>query len=462
MATDRDPITRPSVTPPTAPAPRGGPAPGRDEEPAPTRLKRLIAFGAELVIAVAVALLFFVIFLGGLTVIMPSGVTLRSVVGPASYPGVDDGDRTLSGSLDGLGLGGRRQAATLTVLNNEVKRKSTGEIAWGSARSGLALQDGDAVQTTRDGTALLKFTKGEELQLGRNSLMVVRTANERPTDRTVRSSVLVLEGDLWAGVDRATGRYQQMSVATPTTTIEVGAGVSASPGARIKVAVGRDKSSTISVYDGTAELTAGGRRIRVGANQFVRVDSASVMSAPAPLPAAPVLAAPARDARFDYRELPPRVRFDWAPVGGVDDYRLVVSRTPDFHTVLFDRRLSGTGFTYGNLESGAYSWRVSAFRTGAEGPPSETRSITVEKRATAPALQVEFPPDVIDGDACTITGVTEPGNRVFVAGVTVQPAESGRFERRVQLKRGFNVLVVETHDRVGNAAYRSKVVEAKF
>lgn len=436
----------------------------RREEAQPTRLRRLMALGAELTVSVVAALLFFFVFLGGLAVIMPSGVTIRSVVGTASYSGSGEGDqeRTMTGSLDGLTGLEPGTTATLRVLNNEVKKKGTSEIAWSSVHSGSALRDGDAVQTTHEGTALLRFAQGEEFQLGQNSLMVVRATHERPAASTVRSSVLVLDGDLWAGVAHGSEEEKQVSVATPTATVEVGASAGASAGSRIKVSVGPDKTSTISVYGGVADLVAGGKRVRMKANEFVNVDSASVMTAPAPLPDPPGLIAPAREAFYDFRELSPQVRFEWTPVAGAESYRLVLSRTPDFRHVVLDRRMSGTGFAFGNFEEGDYWWRVSVFRAGAEGPPSATRTLQIAKRSNAPALEVTFPADVVAGDECTIAGVTEPGNRVFVAGESVQPAASGHFEHRVRLKRGFNVLVVETIDRVGNTAYRSKVVEAKF
>ena len=80
----------------------------------------------------------------------------------------------------------------------------------------------------------------------------------------------------------------------------------------------------------------------------------------------------------------------------------------------------------------------------------------------APQLQLELPPDVVNGNACTIRGVTVPGIRIVVAGEDVHPGPGGGFEKVVALKRGFNVIIVEAIDRVGNTTYKSKVVEAKF
>src|SRR5205085_11211406 len=113
-------------------------------------------------------------------------------------------DGAFAGSLDAFGNIVDRLnpvAAILTVLNTTVKRRAAGEIVWGTVPTGSPLREGDAVQTTRDGTALLTFGKGRKLQLEQNSLMIVHT------DRTVMDAagapepcVHVLLGELWGKV----------------------------------------------------------------------------------------------------------------------------------------------------------------------------------------------------------------------------------------------------------------------
>jgi hypothetical protein len=80
------------------------------------------------------------------------------------------------------------------VLNTQVMRKAVDGIAWGAVPSGTPLREGDAVPTTRDGTALLTFSRGKRLQLAQNSLMIVR--DTRDAAEAADPEVVALPGDL--------------------------------------------------------------------------------------------------------------------------------------------------------------------------------------------------------------------------------------------------------------------------
>jgi len=60
-----------------------------------------------------------------------------------------------------------------------------------------------------------------------------------------------------------------------------------------------------------------------------------------------------------------------------------------------------------------------------------------------------------------VKGTTEPGASLLVAGKTVETDGKGRFESIVPLKRGINMVVVESSDAAGNTAYRSLRVDGK-
>ncbi|MDF1525880.1 MAG: hypothetical protein RRA15_12900 [bacterium] len=69
---------------------------------------------------------------------------------------------------------------------------------------------------------------------------------------------------------------------------------------------------------------------------------------------------------------------------------------------------------------------------------------------------------VEDGDKFELRGRTDPDVRIFVGGIPVKIDESGEFVHDLFLKRGFNVIVVEAVDKVGNVNYFSKVVNVEF
>ena len=448
----------------SAPLPNRPPEPdsrGGAEPPAGGRLRHMATAGTEIVISVLVALAFFAVFMLGMSVLIPSGLTLSEVVQPGSRS--DASPHNFTASLDGLGNLGERlnpAAAMLTVLNTQVMRKNVDGIVWGAVPSGTALREGDAVQTTRDGTALLTFSRGKRLQLEQNSLMIVRVSRDEAESVNPTPSVHVMMGEVWGNVAREGEERASVNVASPGAETEVTPADGKS--AQFRLAVRKDKTSVLSVYRGSAEVVAQGRTVHVAANQFVSMDSLRGVAVPASLPASPALVAPDGGATFSYRELSPRVEFRWGPVPGADGYRLLVSHSPEFQGVVIDQRVVTTGFTYGNFKSGPYYWRVSALKAGAEGASSQPRAVVVSNVQRPPALKVEFPAAVWNADQCTVRGTTEPGIRIVVAGEKVVTDASGRFEGVVKLKRGFNVVVVEATDRVGNTAYKSKVIEAKF
>ena len=459
--TDRDPRgaaqgTAPESKRPPAPRPNGNPAAAVFG-----RVKQMATAGTEVIISVLVALAFFAVFMLAMSALIPSGLTMHELMQPGSQG--DGGRHNFTASLQDLGnLGDKLNpaAAMLTVLNTQVMRKDADGIVWGAVPSGTPLHEGDAVQTTRDGTAMLTFSKGKRLQLEQNSLMIVRSSRQEVETMNPPTAVHVMMGELWGNVASEGEDHGAVQVTSP------GAETSVSPSngapAQFRVAVGKNQRSVVSVYRGSADVVSLGRTVHVGANQFITVDSLRGATAPATLPAAPTLLAPARGATFSYRELSPQVTFRWNAVSGADGYRLRVSRSPDFQGVVIDQRLAATEFVYGNFKSGPYYWRVSALHAGAEGAPSQPSTVVVSNVQRQPGLKVDFPASVVNGGECIVRGTTDPGIRIIVAGERVVIDGSGKFERAVKLKRGFNVVVVEAIDRVGNSAYKSKVIEAKF
>jgi hypothetical protein len=267
-------------------------------------------------------------------------------------------------------------------------------------------------------------------------------------------------GEVWGNVGGAGEERETVHVTSPGTVTDVTP--VAGGRAQFRILVDRDKHSVLSLYHGTADVVARGHTVRVVANQSVTMDSLNGVGAPVALPAAPALVSPDARATFHYRERSPRIEFRWEPVAAADGYRLLVSRSPQFEGVVIDERLATSLFSTGSLNSGTYYWRVSAMRAGAESAPSPPRTLVIASEQRPPGLAVEFPAAAVSADRCVVRGTTDPGTRILVAGQNVTVDASGAFEQGVALKRGFNVVVVEAIDRVGNTTYRSKVIEAKF
>jgi len=228
--------------------------------------------------------------------------------------------------------------------------------------------------------------------------------------------------------------------------------------AEVLIAAVPDGTATVSALSGAVDVAAEGRRVRIAAGTFTAVTNGAPPSPPERLPPPPDLAEPSDDATFLYGPLPPRITFSWLARGAPDGFRFVLARDPGFRRIVLDERLAGSRVTQSCLEDGTYYWRVSAVAKGVAGLPGEPARLRIVRRETPPELLVSPPTRDFGGNVCVVTGLTDPGARVFVAGTPVPVTGTGSFSCRVRLNGPVGAIVVEAVDSLGNAAYRSQWV----
>lgn len=444
-----------------SPAPAAPPPVPRTPEP-PTEPPRrqawihvLLSRAAELSLVLAMCLLFFGGFLLTLTSIFPEGTGIRDMIEEEELSASWRGDRVRLGG-DGIESG----TARLRVLAGGVSWKPANEIAWGPAETGQMLHERDGVQTSARGEALVTFDQAGEVRLGHNSMIIIREPGNTTDTGKRRSSLFVLEGELWGHFTPGEVIGGEMQLEASGAMARIAAGTVRRGEPEFKVSVSQGHRTTFAVYSGTAEIQAGNRTIRVGANRFATVDSSGVAES-GPLPDSPRPLLPAPDARKQYRGVPPQVTFMWREVEGVEAYRLLIARDAQFRKVILDERTQGTEFVHGNLPEGAVYWRVSALRGETEGAPSRSRALWLVQHGGGPALRVQLPKGAVQAGAWTLVGETLPGTSVFVGGAPVTVDGEGRFRHEIQLTPGVNVLVVEAVDPLGNTSYESGVVHAR-
>ncbi len=228
--------------------------------------------------------------------------------------------------------------------------------------------------------------------------------------------------------------------------------------AEVLVAAVPDGTAAVSVLSGTVDVVAGGRRLRVGAGTFTAVANGAAPAPAEAVPPPPDPGAPSQDATFLYGTVPPRITFSWRPRAAADAFRLVVARDPEFRRVVVDERVADRSVAQGGLEQGIYYWRVSAVRKGAAGPPGEIARLNVVCRNRPPGLAVRQAVRIDGGNAWLVTGRTEPGSKVFVAGNPVAVTEAGTFSCRLPRVPVAGAVVVEAVDPLGNAAWHRQWV----
>ncbi len=438
-------------------------APDQDVRPSKaTGRSRLSGMGKPLLetfVAIAMTLACFSGFLALLSVAFPSGDDIRTLMTGLRPSGSrEPSNRSLTAELLDPIASASSPVATLTVRRRDVKRRLAGQIAWTRASSGLELHDRDAVQTGPDGRASIEFGPKVAIQVEENALVVVSGLHLEADPVDSPRGLVLLQGDLSARIHGSDEAPILVEIPTGRALLKSAPGGTAA----FRIDVAGDRSTSVAVLDGSLELAANGRKIRVGPSQFSRVGPGGQIQEPRPLPMTPAVLEPADESSFPYLDLPPRVTFRWSPVEGADRYRVRAAKGPAFSEFVLDEIVAAPSLTWGRLAVGSYHWSVAAIQDEIEGSPSKPRRLAVTREGDLEPLRVESPPAEIDGFRFTVRGYADPRARVYVMAQRVEVNRDGSFEAEVRLKAGANVLLVEAVDPAGHSSYWSQVLRAKF
>ncbi len=411
----------------------------------------------EFGIALLIVLLFFFILFGIMSLYFPIGTSVKDLaqaIGTSVSP-------TGPKDLFIAGANNTQIMARVTELGKKVNVKSANTIAWSRAQLGMALASRDAIQTYAKARALIEFGGDNYLDIGENSLVILQGmepdlfVNKR---RTLRVEV---QGELRGRLQRSDDGFTNLQVALPGADLQMVPG-EGEQGVEFKLAVNKDKSSTLSLFKGDAEIMIGGKRVLLGENFSLTIGPDGQPLEPVALPAQPILKRPVNGNASYFRKLPPKIRFTWKPEKPASAYRFMLSRDPEFRQLLVDERVKQTSFTYGNLKKGEYYWRVHSLTGDIEGMPSEVRKLRMVQDRTPPMLKLQKPPTVIRQPTITLRGKTEPGTKIYVDGTRIKVSAQGVFTHKLSVKPGATLIVVEAIDPAGNIAYATNLLNGKF
>lgn len=154
------------------------------------RLKSALGWVVELIISLGIAMLFFGLFLVLLKVIFPTGTSLSNLF---SDPGQQ---RELQDDL--LPEEQKKETvsfvAVLKSFHNNVKSKPAAAISWSNARSGMSLYNRDAVQTLSSSRAEIAFSDKNHIELGGNSLVIIKNLEQKRESRERTSTLVLMSG----------------------------------------------------------------------------------------------------------------------------------------------------------------------------------------------------------------------------------------------------------------------------
>jgi hypothetical protein len=109
------------------------------------------------------------------------------------------------------------------------------------------------------------------------------------------------------------------------------------------------------------------------------------------------------------------VEFTWSAVPGADSYRLRISSSPIFSSLLTDRRLQSTSLRLPSFKAGDYYWSVSSVGAGQkESQASDANKFSVLQQSGQEELVLLVDKYIQHGKVIEIIGRTEPGATVLV------------------------------------------------
>jgi hypothetical protein len=154
------------------------------------------------------------------------------------------------------------------------------------------------------------------------------------------------------------------------------------------------------------------------------------------------------------------VTFVWSPVPTARNYRLRVSTSPIFSTLVYDKRVPSSTAKVPALTEGVYYWAVSSIgENGKESQTSDASKFSLLRQKDEILLEVQ---NVIQhGRTIEIVGRTEPGARVMVNDqpvFAVQPDGTFKHFTPPFTTNGANVITVTAQNAKGQIATRRKTV----
>ena len=352
--------------------------------------------------------------------------------------------------------------AVLATTKNLVKYKPSKQLAWEKAKNGISLFTGDSIQTFDASNASIKFTEQSLLELGENSLIVINRLEEDVIWRERKSYLAMLEGTLRGKVNSHDNKPMFVEITMPSAVASLHS-TSTSVPVDFQIKVNANNTSTISVYEGIAEVASlDGKVVKVEENQATVISNSGQLHEPEAMLSAPTLVDPAKDDTYYYKDISPNIRFSWKTEKQTKKSRLLIAKDESFTHLVLEKMVLGNEFIYKNMKQGIYYWKVfSVSETDVEGQPSDVRSLSIRQDSLPPTLKVEFPPAKPGQVDYLVSGTTEPNTTVYISGKEVKNS-NGRFSHKIKLKRGPNIIVVESVDKLGNVSYQSGTLHGSF
>ena len=295
------------------------------------------------------------------------------------------------------------------------------------------------MRTYPSSSAEIKFFDDTRVTVRPDSLITIEETSKGPNSTSGRVAWKVSSGEINYETTQKNGSTEAV---TPTFRLAL-EGNSAGT-----MRVSESGLTAVAQLAGAANLeTKTGEKIRLGANEGIRVDASGKAGAKQALPDKPSVTSPSTGATLSLGE-GISVGFAWSPAKGAAAYRVQLeSVVVGGREMVFDRdSVKGSSFSAPGLAAGDYAFRVaSQTADGVQGRFSETiafrlhrtksvvASTTAAQGAVVPRLIIEV--FEARSNVVRLVGKTEPGAQLTVNGDPMAVQPDGSFQEFVTLAR---------------------------
>lgn len=375
-----------------------------------------------------------------------------------------------------------RPAYVIFILN-DVKYRRKDTVVWEPAQVNLELYNDDAVSTSKNSRANIKFYSGEVLSIDENSFVTIRPELKHEEVTLHRGGIRATKAKV---ITESAEVVPKIDPKLPKTDFKT----------KIRE---EDKATLVEVYEGAVDVTAQGKTVYVPKGFGTEVKLLSPPSPPKPLPPPPELTLQQKDIKLtdtnepvltksftkislqlqepklEQKDLLPFIpttktsqeqkvlpqtqqEQQKSKILGhiIKKYHLLVAKDIDFKNIVYDEineitsdKSVNLDLARLNLPDGKYYYKISLIDELGFENPSPPQTFIID--TTPPFLETNLTEiNEIDKDILHITGRTEPNVILDINGKKVDVNKDGTFTTAVMLQPGTNKIQLVAKDKAGN------------
>jgi hypothetical protein len=353
-------------------------------------------------------------------------------------------------------------AASFESIQGNVKTRAVGGLDWRTAEVKVPLRKSDLVRTYPSSSAEIKFFDDTRVTVRPDSLITIEETSKDPNSTTSKVAWKVSSGEINYETSQKNGGSTE--AVTPTFRLAL-EGSSAGT-----MRVGEGGLTAVAQLSGTANIeTKTGQKIKLVANEGLKVDATGKAGAKQILPDPPNLNSPGGASGLLSLVEGAPVPISWSASSGASSYRVQIeSKNGSTREVVFDKdKLPGTSANIPGLPAGEFAVKVAGLTgDGVQGKFSSVVSFKLERTAP-PKPEIVAPPPALQievfearNNVLRLVGKTVPGAKLTVNGdpVTVQPDGSFREFITLARKQGEQKVVIRSTSPSGGVAEETKTL----